>query len=116
MSVQTLERRTLRRNDAPTGAARPAAVRVLLDFDGTVTQVDTVDRLLGCFATAAWLDVEKDWEAGRIGSRACLEQQTALMRATPEALDALIETVPIVRCQITSEATSSAASSEEPPR
>jgi HAD superfamily phosphoserine phosphatase-like hydrolase len=70
-------------------------MRVLLDFDGTVTQADTVDLLLERFALPQWRDVESEWEAGVIGSRECLERQSSLLRATPEQLDALIDHVPI---------------------
>lgn len=70
-------------------------IRVLLDFDGTITLEDTVDRLLERFAQPEWRRIERAWEAGDIGSRECLERQTALLRAAPEALDALIDAVPL---------------------
>ena len=65
-----------------------ANVRVFVDFDGTISVGDTTDRILECFADPAWLAVEADWVAGRIGSRECLARQIDLVRATPEALDA----------------------------
>jgi len=39
------------------------------DFDGTITCADTVDAILEHFAMPAWLDVEAEWKAGKIGSR-----------------------------------------------
>ena len=95
MSLETIERRMLRQHDTSGGSARSPAVRVLLDFDGTVTLADSVDCLLEEFASTAWRDIEKTWESGLIGSRVCLEQQTALLRATPERLDLLIDTIAV---------------------
>jgi 2-hydroxy-3-keto-5-methylthiopentenyl-1-phosphate phosphatase len=61
-----------------------------IDFDGTIALEDTTDLLLDRRAEPAWLDVEREWLAGRIGSRECLAQQAALIRATPEELDAAL--------------------------
>ncbi|MBO0763584.1 MAG: MtnX-like HAD-IB family phosphatase [Hyphomicrobiaceae bacterium] len=69
--------------------------RVLLDFDGTISKVDTTDVLLERFAAAAWRDIEEDWKAGRIGSRECMVRQIDLVRATPAEMDAFIATVEI---------------------
>jgi 2,3-diketo-5-methylthio-1-phosphopentane phosphatase len=69
--------------------------RVLLDFDGTISQVDTTDLLLERFATPAWRDIEDDWKTGRIGSRECMVRQIDLVRATPAEMDAFIGTVEI---------------------
>jgi 2,3-diketo-5-methylthio-1-phosphopentane phosphatase len=69
--------------------------RVLLDFDGTISQVDTTDVLLERFAAPAWHEIEEDWKAGRIGSRECMVRQIDLVRATPAEMDAFIRTVEI---------------------
>lgn len=66
-----------------------------IDFDGTIALEDTTDLLLDRRAEPAWLDVEQEWLAGRIGSRECLAQQAALIRATPEELDAALADVSI---------------------
>ena len=50
-----------------------------IDFDGTIALEDTTDVLLDRRADPAWLDVETEWLAGRIGSRECLAQQAALI-------------------------------------
>jgi 2-hydroxy-3-keto-5-methylthiopentenyl-1-phosphate phosphatase len=78
-----------------TQASESKSVRVLLDFDGTVTRADTVDVLLERFALPQWRGVESEWESGRIGSRECLLRQTALLRATPAELDAEVDRIPI---------------------
>ncbi len=69
--------------------------RVLLDFDGTISKVDTTDVLLERFAAPAWRDIEEEWKAGRIGSRECMVRQIDLVRATPAEMDAFIATVEI---------------------
>lgn len=66
-----------------------------IDFDGTIALEDTTDMLLDRRAEPAWLDVEKEWLAGRIGSRECLAQQAALIRATPEELEFALADVAI---------------------
>lgn len=66
-----------------------------IDFDGTIALEDTTDLLLDRRAEPAWLEVEQEWLAGRIGSRECLAQQAALIRATPEELDAALLDVAI---------------------
>jgi 2-hydroxy-3-keto-5-methylthiopentenyl-1-phosphate phosphatase len=62
---------------------------MFVDFDGTIALDDTTDLLLERFADPAWREVEADWVAGRIGSRECLARQIDLVRAAPEAVDAL---------------------------
>jgi 2,3-diketo-5-methylthio-1-phosphopentane phosphatase len=66
-----------------------------IDFDGTIALEDTTDLLLDRRAEPAWLDVETEWLAGRIGSRECLAQQAALIRATPEELECALLDVAI---------------------
>jgi 2,3-diketo-5-methylthio-1-phosphopentane phosphatase len=62
----------------------------LVDFDGTIAPDDPTDRLLERFAIPTWRDIEEAWQAGRISSRECMQRQVALLRATPEELDAEI--------------------------
>src|SRR5438045_3998070 len=70
---------------------------VFLDFDGTISRVDVVDAILDQFADQAWLGIEQEWKTGRIGSRACLAAQLALVRASQGALDALLSGIEIDR-------------------
>jgi 2-hydroxy-3-keto-5-methylthiopentenyl-1-phosphate phosphatase len=67
-----------------------SAVRLFVDFDGTVSRADTTDLVLQHFADAAWLEVEAAWERGEIGSRECMVRQLDLVRVTPERLDELL--------------------------
>jgi len=68
---------------------------VFLDFDGTITCRDVTDAVLERFAHAEWQDVEREWVAGRIGSRECLARQMALVRAEPRALDSLLDSIEV---------------------
>jgi 2-hydroxy-3-keto-5-methylthiopentenyl-1-phosphate phosphatase len=64
---------------------------VFLDFDGTITRRDATDAILDAFADPAWLRIEDAWVAGRIGSRECLADQMALVTATRDQLDLLLD-------------------------
>jgi 2-hydroxy-3-keto-5-methylthiopentenyl-1-phosphate phosphatase len=70
---------------------------VFLDFDGTISRVDVVDAILDRYASEEWLRVEQEWKAGRIGSRACLAAQVALVRATRAQVDDLLASIQIDR-------------------
>ena len=63
-------------------------LQVIVDFDATITLEDSTDQLLQRFADPAWTKIEADWAEGRIGSRACMTEQVALIRATPQEIDA----------------------------
>ncbi len=68
---------------------------ILCDFDGTIAVADVTDELLANFATPEWSRIEADWRAGRISSRECMTAQVALMDASQEAVDALLDTLTI---------------------
>ena len=68
---------------------------VLVDFDGTIVPEDATNQLLETFAPASWLEIEEEWQSGRIGSRECMERQIDLVRARPEQLDAFLAAVKI---------------------
>src|SRR5947209_2712668 len=42
---------------------------VFLDFDGTITRRDVTAVILESYAGESWLEVERRWRAGQIGSR-----------------------------------------------
>jgi 2-hydroxy-3-keto-5-methylthiopentenyl-1-phosphate phosphatase len=69
-------------------SGRRASWSVVCDFDGTVSEQDVTDSLLLRFARPGWQELEAQWEAGRIGSRACMAGQVALLDCTKEELDA----------------------------
>ena len=68
-------------------------VHFFLDFDGTITVDDVVDLVLDRFANKTWRDAEKEWLAGRIGSRECLSRQIELIHATSEELRSAVSKV-----------------------
>jgi 2-hydroxy-3-keto-5-methylthiopentenyl-1-phosphate phosphatase len=79
------------------GVARAAGPRwrVLCDFDGTVSTVDVTDSLLLSFARPGWAALEAAWQAGRIGSRACMAGQVALLDCSREELEAHVAGIAI---------------------
>jgi 2-hydroxy-3-keto-5-methylthiopentenyl-1-phosphate phosphatase len=52
---------------------------VFLDFDGTVTTVDSGQYLLGRLAGPEWIRFHDEYDAGTIGSRECLIEQWELV-------------------------------------
>lgn len=66
---------------------------VLCDFDHTITTEDVTDTLLEKHALPQWLEIEQDWKEGRIGSRACMEQQVALLRASKDEVNAVADSI-----------------------
>jgi 2,3-diketo-5-methylthio-1-phosphopentane phosphatase len=70
-------------------------MRVLSDFDGTVSLKDTTDAVLKQFADPAWETLEARWIAGAMTARACMQQQVALIRASGPDLDAFLDSLDI---------------------
>lgn len=69
----------------------PSSSRVFIDFDGTISCADVLDKLIERFAVDdSWKGVESRWQAGLIGSRECLSEQFAVLRVWPEDLDQLL--------------------------
>jgi 2-hydroxy-3-keto-5-methylthiopentenyl-1-phosphate phosphatase len=58
-------------------------VRVLVDFDGTIVPGDVTDHVMASFAGPQWLELEAEFQAGRMGARTCMSAQVDLLRATP---------------------------------
>jgi 2-hydroxy-3-keto-5-methylthiopentenyl-1-phosphate phosphatase len=65
--------------------------RVLCDFDGTVTTVDTADTIFERFAAPEWREIEGLWEAGEIGSAECMRRQMELIDASLAELDEALD-------------------------
>jgi 2-hydroxy-3-keto-5-methylthiopentenyl-1-phosphate phosphatase len=68
---------------------------IFSDFDGTITQGDTVDYLLNQLAEPQWEEIEAQWESGAIGSRQCMQQQIPLIRGGWAAIEKALESVEI---------------------
>lgn len=75
--------------------ARPADPIVFCDFDGTISLADVTDTILARFADPSWREIESLWRDGVIGSQECLARQLALVRATKEELNSLIDEAPV---------------------
>lgn len=59
----------------------------VIDFDGTLSPDDTVDKLLERHADPAWEALENDWLSGRISALECMREQIALVRANRISLE-----------------------------
>lgn len=77
-------------DEASRGGSSPI---VFCDFDGTITQLDVTDQILDQLADPAWRDVEREWVMGLIGSRECLQRQIALVEASRQKLNAVIDSI-----------------------
>ncbi|WP_406857585.1 HAD-IB family phosphatase [Alsobacter sp. KACC 23698] len=73
----------------------PLHLRILCDFDGTITREDVTDALLDACADPAWAEIEELWTAGAIGSRECLTRQASLLRGEPSDFDAIIDEIQV---------------------
>lgn len=72
----------------------PDRSEILLDFDGTITQKDILDELVARYSIdQSWIDLERQWQSGRIGSRECLSKEFALLRITAAELAEFLETI-----------------------
>ncbi len=70
-------------------------VQFFIDFDGTITRSDVVDRILESFALPDWKKVEAEWASGKIGSRECLSRQMALVGMKEAELKNLLKSVEV---------------------
>lgn len=66
---------------------------LFLDFDGTISECDAIDAILERFADESWRIVEELWKGGAIGSRECLREQVALIKAAPDEINALLDEI-----------------------
>lgn len=70
-------------------------LKIFIDFDGTIATVDVVDLILERYASPEWLEIEKEWAAGKIGSRECLTRQLALVSAGKPQMEKLLNEITI---------------------
>ncbi len=66
-------------------------LRIFCDFDGTITQKDTVDFLLTHLADPLWEAIEERWVKGEIGSRECMAEQIPLIQGGWPAIESMLE-------------------------
>lgn len=68
-------------------------MRIICDFDGTISRADTTDVVLERLADPAWRAIEDDWLAGKIPAAACMKAQIALIGGSASDLDAVLDTI-----------------------
>lgn len=67
----------------------------VIDFDGTVSQTDTVDVLLERFADPEWRRIEERWVSGELNSQQCMAAQIELVSGDRSALEEFFRSVAI---------------------
>jgi len=69
----------------------PKKCVVFFDFDNTIATCDVFDNMLLLFSKDdRWVELEKRWKSGKIGSKTCLEGQLRGMDMTQKTLDAYL--------------------------
>lgn len=69
----------------------PKKCIVFFDFDNTIATCDVFDNMLLLFSQDdRWVELEKRWKSGRIGSKTCLEGQLRGMDLNKRSLDAYL--------------------------
>lgn len=68
-------------------------MRIICDFDGTVSRQDTTDLVLEQLADPGWRTLEEDWVASRLSAADCMRGQVALIGGSQDDLDGLLDTV-----------------------
>jgi 2,3-diketo-5-methylthio-1-phosphopentane phosphatase len=66
-------------------------MRIICDFDGTITPQDTTDRVLEALADPAWRELEAQWVAADITASECMRRQIALIGGGQGELDAVLD-------------------------
>ncbi len=78
----------MRRNHNKAPLIDPNKCIVFFDFDNTIAACDVFDDMVLRFSKdERWINLEKKWREGKIGSRECLQGQIKGIRITKEALD-----------------------------
>jgi len=74
-------------------AGLPTAMRIICDFDGTITRQDSTDLVLEALAAPDWRRLQDDWLAGRLSGADCMRRQVALIGGSDAQLDAVLDRV-----------------------
>lgn len=74
----------------------PENAQFWVDFDGTITRRDVLDELILQYAADdSWQEVEKLWQAGKIGSLECLTREFDVVRVERGELRKFLQHIPI---------------------
>ncbi|MBI4706601.1 MAG: MtnX-like HAD-IB family phosphatase [Candidatus Omnitrophica bacterium] len=69
---------------------------VFFDFDNTIASCDVLDNILPLFSSnKRWIELEKQWQEGKIGSLKCLHGQLQGIRITKRDLDEYLSGIKI---------------------
>ncbi len=69
----------------------PKKCIIFFDFDNTIATCDVFDNMLLLFSRDdRWVELEKRWRSGKIGSKTCLEGQLRGMDLNKRSLDAYL--------------------------
>jgi 2,3-diketo-5-methylthio-1-phosphopentane phosphatase len=68
-------------------------MRIICDFDGTITRQDGTDVVLEALAAPAWRELQDEWVAGRLPGADCMVGQVALIGGSDADLDATLDAV-----------------------
>jgi 2-hydroxy-3-keto-5-methylthiopentenyl-1-phosphate phosphatase len=72
----------------------PKKCIIFFDFDNTIATCDVFDNMLLLFSRDdRWIELEKRWKSGRIGSKTCIEGQLRGMDLHKKSLDAYLPKV-----------------------
>lgn len=68
-------------------------MRIICDFDGTITRQDCTDLVLETLADPRWEALQADWLAGRISGAECMRGQVALIGGSDADLDGVLDSI-----------------------
>jgi 2,3-diketo-5-methylthio-1-phosphopentane phosphatase len=68
-------------------------MRIICDFDGTITRQDTTDLVLERLADRRWALLQDAWLAGKLSGADCMTGQIALVGGSQADLDAVLDSV-----------------------
>ena len=68
---------------------------IFIDFDGTITKVDTCAAMVEAFAAEGWQEINDRWERKELSTVDCANQTFALFHAGMEDITKLMESIEI---------------------
>lgn len=68
---------------------------IFIDFDGTITKVDTCAAMVEAFAAEGWQEINEKWERKELSTQDCANRTFALFNAGMEDITRLMESMEI---------------------
>lgn len=66
-----------------------------IDFDGTITKIDTIVAVVNAFAADGWKEINEMWERKEFTTEECANRVFRLLNAAPADLKRLLENIEI---------------------